>query len=190
MLCDFCHKREAKIYYTEIKNGEKKEQYLCEECAAKHSSFQMNNGEFSIEETLGGFLSNILGSMYDENEQQESNDTMPRCESCGITYDEVLEYGKFGCAHCYDSFKEMVDKSLQQIQGSNTHNGKKPEKRKESSTEVRIQLSELEKLAILLQEAIEREEFEEAVTLRDRIRELKGEEECANGMKKKGNTAT
>lgn len=189
MLCDICHKREAKIYYTEIKNGEKKEQYLCEECAAEQSSFQTNKGDNSIESTLNNFLSNILGSIYGESEQKENKDTMPRCSSCGISYDDVLENGKFGCARCYDSFKTMVDKSLRQIQGANTHIGKQPERSKDTSKSQVINMTEMEKLSLQLQEAIEREEYEEAARLRDQMRVLKGEEECVNGMKKKENTA-
>lgn len=186
MLCDICHKREAKIYYTEIKNGEKKEQYLCEECAAQQSSFK--NGEDSIDGTLGGFLSNILGSIYGDSKQKKNKDSMPKCMKCGISYEEVLENGRFGCPYCYDSFKEMVDKSLRQIQGANSHNGKKPERLKKVDKDIVLNLTEMEKLSIQLQEAIEREEFEEAAKLRDRMRELKGEKECVNGMKKKENT--
>lgn len=190
MLCDICHKREAKIYYTEIRNGEKKEQYLCEECAAEQSSFQTKKGEASIEDTLNSFLSNILGGIYGEGEKPETQQSMPRCAHCGISYEEVLENGKFGCARCYDNFKDMVDKSLRQIQGANTHTGKKPARLKPQGTQVHLNLSEPEKLSMQLQEAIEREEFEEAAKLRDRIRELKGEEACENGTKKKENTAT
>lgn len=190
MLCDICHKREAKIYYTEIKNGEKKEQYLCEECAAEQSTFQTKNGEYSIEGTLSGFLSNILGSIYGDGKQKKNKDIMPRCARCGISYEEVLENGKFGCPHCYENFKDMIDKSLKQIQGANSHTGKKPERLKKSVENTVLNIPKLEKLSIQLQEAIEREEFEEAAKLRDRMRELKGEEACENGMKKKENTAT
>lgn len=192
MLCDICHKREAKIYYTEIKNGEKKEQYLCEECAAEHSSFPAPGGE-GLEATIGGFLSNILGNIYGTTygtpKDQEKDSSLPVCEFCKTSYDEVLKTGKFGCAHCYDSFRNLVDKSLNQIQGANTHTGKKPAKEKEAELAPAPTMTEQEKLAFKLQEAIEREEFEEAAKLRDRIRELKGEESCTNGTNKKENTA-
>ena len=41
-------------------------------------------------------------------------------------------------------------------------------------------MSELERLSIQLQDAVEKEEFEEAVKLRDRIRDLRQKEESTN----------
>ncbi len=32
-LCQYCHKREAKIHFTEIKDGKKTEMHICEQCA-------------------------------------------------------------------------------------------------------------------------------------------------------------
>ena len=56
MLCDRCKKRDAKILYTEIINGLKKEQHLCEECATDYTSFQMEKPLMSSEMTLGDLL--------------------------------------------------------------------------------------------------------------------------------------
>ena len=62
MLCDRCQKKEAKILYTEIINGTKKEQHLCEECAADYTSFQMEKPILNSELTLGDLLSTLLDS--------------------------------------------------------------------------------------------------------------------------------
>ncbi|KSV60033.1 UvrB/UvrC motif-containing protein [Acetivibrio ethanolgignens] len=182
MLCDKCHKREAKVYYTEIINGEKKEQYLCEECAAKYTSFQIEKA--SSDSGLGGLLSSILSNYYGEKSKAPaSKEATMVCKSCGITYQEVLEAGKLGCADCYKSFGEMIERTLRQIQGADTHIGKSPtafcgEVKKEKRIKKEPPKKEpdmLEKLSFQLQQAIEREEFEEAARLRDEIRALKKE---------------
>ena len=53
MLCDRCKKREAKIYYTEVVNGEMKEQHLCEECAAECTRFRMNSTFINKDMSVG-----------------------------------------------------------------------------------------------------------------------------------------
>lgn len=175
MLCDKCNKNEAKIYYTEIINGEKTEQHLCEDCATEYTSFQM--GTSITELTLGSLLSTILGNYYVTNAHDlERTETELHCDGCGMTYSEFMRIGKFGCEMCYDSFQKVLEKSIKNIQGSDTHTGKKP-KGFETKTEKLVkELPEIDKLSIKLQDAIEKEEFEEAAKLRDKIRELKKEE--------------
>ena len=57
MLCDKCKKNEAKIYYTEIINGEKKEQHLCEDCAIGVLLF---SDEFTIYEPGDDFRKSVV----------------------------------------------------------------------------------------------------------------------------------
>lgn len=176
MLCDKCKKNEAKIYYTEIINGEKKEQHLCEECATEYTSFQMGTPFMNQELTLGSLLSTILGNYYNNNpHEQEQTEKEPHCDGCGMSYSEFMKEGRFGCEKCYDSFQKILEKSIKSIQGSDTHTGKKP-KGFETKTEKLVkELPEIDKLSIRLQDAIEKEEFEEAAKLRDRIKLLKEE---------------
>lgn len=178
MLCDKCNKNEAKLYYTEIINGEKKEQHLCEECALEYTSFSMGSGMFNQEMTLGSLLSSILGN-YNSSGSLHGAEPIEKetsCKHCGMTYSEFLKEGRFGCAECYDSFQKTLETSLRNIQGSDTHKGKRP-KGFETKTEKFVkELPEIDKLSIKLQDAIEKEEFEEAAKIRDRIRQLKKEE--------------
>lgn len=176
MLCDICKKREAKIYYTEIINGEKQEQHLCEECAAEHTSFVIKNGS-GKELTLGGLLSGLLlGAAGAQTEKQ--NDHV--CPVCGLGYEEFLKQGRFGCAACYRAFGLPLEKLLKNIHGADRHCGKQLSgcqtiKQQEKSKEPA--LSELERLSLQLQQAIEKEEFEEAARLRDKIREQREKEQ-------------
>ncbi len=171
MLCDICGKKEAKIYYTEIINGKKKEQHLCSDCAGKNSPFlnfpQGEGKDFS----LGGMLFGLIDSMG--KQQNEEEIPITKCKSCGLSYEEFLKQGKFGCADCYSSFGKVLNKNLRSIHGADTHTGKKPKGYESEMNRIIKELPEQEKLAIQLQQAIEQEEYEEAARIRDRIRELK-----------------
>lgn len=181
MLCGICKAREARIFYTEIINGEKKEQYLCEECAAKSTNFRLKSPFGGQEFSLGGLLSGLF-----EGEHQEEEDGKQftgagagaglACSGCGMTYEEFKEKGQFGCAACYHNFGRLLLKNMRNIQGSDIHTGKKP---KNVSGQVELpaenvpELSEIERLSMQLEQAVEREEYETAAVLRDKIRALR-----------------
>lgn len=179
MLCDRCQKRDAKILYTEIINGVKKEQHLCEECATDYTSFQMEKPILNSDLTLGDLLSTLLDN-YTSPDKNKTGETAPSiiCEHCGTSYDEFVQKGRFGCAHCYPSFSGQLGKNFKGIQGSEMHNGKRPKGYVTASTDhILKDFTEAEKLALILQEAIEKEEFEEAARLRDLIKQMKKVEE-------------
>ncbi|MBR3771212.1 MAG: UvrB/UvrC motif-containing protein [Clostridium sp.] len=170
MLCDKCHKREAKIYCTEIVNGEKKEQYLCEQCAADYASFQVGAEDEKKEAHENSLLSGLLEKGYQN--QEDAMEVIPKCEGCGMRYKEFLKTGKFGCPSCYDAFGQFFEKSLKQIQGADTHFGKVPKGYVTSADRAIDLIPEIDKLNLKLQYAIEKEQYEEAARIRDRIREL------------------
>lgn len=178
MLCDRCKKREATVYYTEIIDGKKKEQHLCEECASEYTKFQMKSSLQNKEITLGSVLSNILTNYYNEQQKgKEEKKESIKCPECGMTYDTFVLDGKFGCAICYKTFGKLLDKNFRQVQGACNHVGKKPKGFLSETDRIINGLSDVERLTIQLQDAIEKEEFEKAAKLRDRIRELRREED-------------
>lgn len=193
MLCDKCKSRDAKIYYTEVVNGEIKEQHLCEECAAECTHFHLNSKMFNNKDvTVGDILASILGnyrnatnsreeSRTDSNNEstskEKSKEPVLRCESCGMTYDEFLQEGKFGCVDCYHYFQRILARSLKNLHGADTHTGKQPKGYVSTTHKIINDLTEIDKKNILLQEAIEKEEFEEAARIRDEIRALRAQEQ-------------
>lgn len=182
MLCDRCQKRDAKILYTEIINGVKKEQHLCEECATDYTSFQMEKPLLNSDLTLGDLLSTLLDNYKtsDKRSYGEDNPTLT-CKNCGITYEEFIQKGRFGCSECYKSFYGQLGKTFKGIQGSEVHTGKRPKGYVTNvPNKVAKDFTEVEKLSLRLQEAIEKEEFEEAARLRDLIKQMKMEEETHN----------
>lgn len=177
MLCDRCQKKEAKVLYTEIINGVKKEQHLCEDCATDFTSFQMGKPLLNSEMTLNDLLSTLLEA-YNTSWETEAGEDRPvvACDQCGTSYEEFLQNGRFGCANCYRSFHKELGKTLKGIQGSEVHTGKRPKGFISSTDKILKGFSDAERLNLKLQEAIEKEEFEEAARLRDVIRQLKKEE--------------
>ncbi|TAH70383.1 MAG: hypothetical protein EWM47_05480 [Anaerolineaceae bacterium] len=177
MLCDRCKMRDAKVLYTEIINGAKTEQHLCEECATDYTSFQMEKPLLTSDMTLNSILSTLLGA-YQNNNTKKPGESKANlvCENCKTTFDEFLQRGRFGCSQCYRSFNSELGKTLRGIQGAQAHTGKRPKGYMFATDRILKDMSDEERLSLELQEAIEKEEFEEAARLRDLIRQLKKEE--------------
>jgi protein arginine kinase activator len=156
MLCDNCGKEIAKVHYKEIKDDKTVECNLCEKCAEeKGLHLSPKKHPFSI--------SNILAGMA-----EEVGSSTAKCEGCGLTYSEFRETGRLGCSECYEAFKEQLRPMLRRIHGSNVHTGKSPR-----STEGMLEkIREIEDLKVALRRAIEKEDFEKAAELRDRIKEM------------------
>ena len=123
MLCEICGENEATFHYSEVVNGNKTEHHLCNECAAKtdisyYSSFLDGDGR------LGQLLSGLLGMpLYGETEDPKTHII---CPGCHLSYGEFIKNSAFGCAECYNVFGPLLDDSIRKLQGSVSHQGKKP----------------------------------------------------------------
>lgn len=174
MLCQNCNKNEATVKYTEIINGEKTEVMLCEKCSKELGIGHMN---FNMPIDFSSFFGDFL-------EDYEDSSFMPllttnkqlKCNNCNMTFEDFMEQGKFGCEECYDTFSSKIDSILKRIQGSNRYSGKKLVNNGESKIEFKEKPekkeTEKEKLQRQLKEAIEKENYEEAAKIRDKIKEL------------------
>ena len=180
MLCENCKKREANVRYSKNINGVKKEMHLCEECSRKlgitdKMDFRMPSLDFS----------NFFGSFL---EDFSTPDFMPllnevkliKCDSCGSTFDDIINTGRYGCANCYDVFEDRMDPILKKLQGANRHNGRlgkisdnnikferKEEQKNQSNSD-----NKLEKLQNDLKQAIKEERYEDAAKIRDEIKKM------------------
>lgn len=181
MLCDKCQQREAKILYTEIIDGIKKEQHLCEECAAKYTSFKLSKPIEGAELTLGDLLSSIFDSYYSNSVNESQQEQELYCSKCHTTYSDFLKNGRIGCMECYHSFASVFDKTLKSIQGTDTHRGKRPTEFMKKTAPL-MELEPIERLTLELHTAIENEEYEEAARIRDEIRAIKGDIKNVEGI--------
>lgn len=185
MLCQNCNEREANVKYTQIINGVKKEMRLCDFCAKEL-------GIDSISFNMPIHFSNFLEDMWEDGETLLPNFTTPSalsCNKCGMTYDNFVETGKFGCDECYHAFKLRLDGLLKNIHGANRHvgrNGKlignvedKPNEEKIVKHKIEENKKEQEKEQILerlqerLKQEIKEERYEDAAKTRDEIKKIK-----------------
>ncbi len=119
----------------------------------------------------------------------------PCCPSCGITLQQLRQTTHLGCADCYRHFRQQILPAVQRMQGTLQHIDPEPDQAEENASEPELgQLPEpqqpeaasvpqstdlvsqsLEELQLLLDKALEVEDYELAVRIRDRVRELRKE---------------
>ncbi len=160
MVCNICGKNQATVHLTEIIDEQITELHLCEECAQKKGA--------QMESHFG--LSDLLAGLADLGTQFNKTKTEPKlkCPKCGLTYEDFKKVGRLGCGECYNAFKEALVPLLKRIHGSTQHCGKSPKK----IAKIVKAKNELDILKEKLQKTIQKEDFEEAAKLRDKIREL------------------
>lgn len=146
MFCESCGKNPVTTHVKTIINGELTEYSLCTECAQKL-----------------GYVS-LLGGFYRKTSSTEAI----YCKCCGSTFEDIARSGNVGCSECYHTFYERLIPLIQRIHGNAKHRGKVPG----GSTLQTQPQGQLSVMRRELREAIEAEDFEYAVTLRDRIKNL------------------
>jgi protein arginine kinase activator len=163
MICERCGQRPATVHLTEIVNGEKNESHLCEVCAGEMHQHGYGFAVPPIQ--LHHFLASLLNHSAAEGKKQQVSSSGRVCEKCGATEEQIANQGLLGCGDCYPFFADRVQPLLKKIHGSIGHTGKVPER-----TGGRARLTkEIGVLKNNLREAVEREDFEKAAQLRDRI---------------------
>jgi len=166
MLCQNCQQRPATVHLTEIVNNQKREIHLCEECAQeKGVAIKAHVTGLDIPEFVGKLASS------EQSAPGRKPTSELRCDVCGLTFEAFRNLGKFGCPNDYEVFKEGLVKLLERIHGSTQHRGKVPSR----VTDRVSHQKELMQLKEELRVAVEREEYERAAELRDRIRRLEAE---------------
>lgn len=122
MLCERCKIREANIQYTEVINGIKTEHNLCAQCA-KELDFGPYSAIFDGDFPLGKLLSGLLGIGEDHKEEKMHQVVCPTCKT---SYEEFVKNSRFGCPDCYGVFDLLISDNIKQLQGSDSHTGKRP----------------------------------------------------------------
>jgi protein arginine kinase activator len=177
MLCENCGENEANVKYTQIINGVKKQMLLCDKCSKELGISHM---DFNMPINLSSFLGEIFGDNENVSLPGFVDKNSLTCDECGMTYDEFINTGKFGCANCYDAFSSKIDSILKNLQGANTHIGRKTRVTKNVLNKEEVIKSEKEdtkksKLDTLkddLKKAIAEERYEDAANIRDEIKKL------------------
>lgn len=164
MICESCQENEATVHITTGSGLNKTERYLCEACANKSFSNQFasfSDDSFDIHQ--------LLQSLSAQQSVEANRKQKRHCDTCGSTIEAILKTGKFGCADCYETFSSKSSEIITKVQLYQTqHVGKVPEK---SSAYIKMK-KQIESLREELAGLVERQEFEEAAVVRDRIKSL------------------
>lgn len=149
--------------YTVVKEGRSEERHLCAECASEKGLAGQLGAAISS-------LSYLLDDIIKELAAPEEDGQELFCRACGLKLSQFRRTGRLGCAGCYQAFATLLRRMIRQVQGSGRHLGKPKVQPSAARTP-----SPAEKLALLrteMAQAVSREDFELAATLRDRIRVL------------------
>ncbi len=184
MKCQNCGEHEANFRYTEIINGVKKEIALCDECREK---LGIQGLDFNIPINFSSFFGDFLNE-YDDSQifPMLTKPKQLKCDNCGMTYDEFIKEGKFGCSNCYNVFDSKIEPILKRIHGESKYLGRKGKvskitTQKENNIDDNVKNSTNEKdeketsiveLKKELKKLIKEEKYEEAAVLRDKIKGL------------------
>ena len=106
------------------------------------------------------------GSVEESDEASRLNQR--ECPICGIKFVEFRNSGRLGCPHDYQEFRGELLPLLENIHGETRHCGKAPRRMPRNQQTQ----SELMQLRNQLKQAVQRENYEEAARIRDRIRKL------------------
>jgi protein arginine kinase activator len=154
MKCEICESNEASVHFKQVCNGQIREMYVCEECAAENG-FDLQS-PLSMPDFLFG------AGLQEEKRSASAGKT---CLVCGTTGKDFKKRSLLGCPSCYETFAEELAPYLRAMQKGARHVGKAPAG--EALT------AEIAALQQALERAVSAQDFEEAATLRDRIRDLK-----------------
>lgn len=170
MFCDVCQTKEATVFLTQIIEGKMQKVNLCEGCSK----------EKGVNDPTGFALADLLLGLGAAQEI-EKNPAGIRCPVCGFSQADFKKTGRLGCSACYDTFAEGLSGMLKNMHRGSIHMGKVPAK----LADARRRAQELAGLQADLEKAVREELFEEAATLRDKIRhlEVESEQEAAASVK-------
>ena len=143
MFCESCGQKEATVLFTQILGQEKQVHHFCRKCAAERS-----------ETSVGVTLSVTAGPMREAAEERANL----VCSGCGLTFYRFQKVGLFGCPDCYRAFEPELDEIFRRIHGASRYNAAE---KSDGESPVR--------LAKQLKMAVDREAYEEAAKLRDRL---------------------
>jgi protein arginine kinase activator len=163
MKCEICGLRDAVIHIRQVQKSHSQELHICEECAQEKGLLREEESELSI--------SNLLSGLIEGKEAAGGGETPEACPRCGTRAAEFRKRGRLGCAECFSTFQRDVRSMLSQMAGRTHHTGKVPRRDASASPAAPAR----EAIAGELRDALDREDYETAAVLRDRLRGLEAD---------------
>ena len=159
MKCEICGLKDAVIHIRQIQKDLMHELHICEDCAQEKGLIREEDSELPI--------ANLLSGLLEGKDMTGAAEVKDACPRCGMKATEFRKQGKLGCPECFHAFEKDVRSIVSQMAARPRHTGKLP-----STLEIeRASTAESESMREELKEAIEREDYELAARLRDKLRE-------------------
>lgn len=156
LLCQLCQDAKATVHITDT-IPEKRERHLCEQCAEKEGVIIKQQHQ-TTNEILQQFIKQKTGLSGGGEDLS--------CPQCGMTFREFQMKGQLGCPHDYEAFQSVLNALIERAhEGATHHVGKVPTT---ADDKIRKQTGLL-KLRRELQDAIDKENYEQAAKVRDKI---------------------
>jgi protein arginine kinase activator len=162
MTCDVCKTNTATVYLTQIVDGNMKKINLCESCSK----------DKGVSDPTGFALADLLLGLG-ETQQVEQAQSVEHCAVCGFTQADFKKTGRLGCSECYLTFSEGLASLIKAMHKGTKHTGKVPARIFRNIART----GRLTELKRTLEDAVSKEDYESAASIRDEIRQLElGEE--------------
>jgi protein arginine kinase activator len=130
---------------------------LCDGCS-KEKGVQDPTG-FALADLLLG-----IGAA----EQIEKGSPTQKCPVCGFTQADFKKTGRLGCSACYNTFSEGLGSLLKAMHKGTEHVGKLPQR---ATRQMELK-DKMQALNHTLEKAVAEENYEDAATIRDQIKQL------------------
>ncbi len=168
--CTACNKAYATVHILDLREGSVVEhKHLCAACAENTGVVAQKVQPLTFHQAE---MLDLIGSIaLGEGGKRIENVT---CPACNLTAAEFKVRGRMGCPRCYEVFKPSLLALLERVHDATSHRGRVPGRSTPATPSRGDVLTDLRRR---LQAAIGAENYEEAASLRDRIREFEGAEE-------------
>ncbi len=161
MTCEICCIKEAVFHIKQIVGKEEIELHLCQSCAAiRGINTSTNNGDVSI--------SQLLTNLIDIKSNLKKTQAKAVCPKCAYTFDKFKKSGRLGCNECFVVFSKQIRVLMHKMFGTIQHKGKYPIKLQA----YKMYMDDIQTLKLKLEQALDKEDYEEAAVLRDKIRQM------------------
>ena len=169
MLCERCHAHPATVHMVQVVNGHRKEEHLCSECAEKEHVFQKEQSFFGhgffdspLDHFFGG---SMLGHLLEDPFGTRTLEDQGGGQFIEVSPEKLPENEDGD-----DRFKESIRPSFQKGKNEIPVKEAKEEEKMDAPAESR----ELQALRKELKSCVDREDFERACEVRDKIKAIEG----------------
>jgi protein arginine kinase activator len=152
MKCESCNSADATVQVKQVADGQVKEVFLCQGCAEKSG--------LKSPAAMADFLFGV-GSPVATPDKPSALKSCPVCHMRGTDFQKT---SRLGCERCYETFSDDLQPMIETMHRAFKHAGKMPVREQHRA--------EIDTLQAELRAAVERQAFEDAADIRDRIRAI------------------